>query len=77
MTSMDSRMSLGGQSTSRPWSDVGRSQIIGPSGYQLAGLVDEQGQASNIDPGRLARARETLPVLAQRRRHLMPTTPSA
>lgn len=51
---------------------VGRSQVIDPLGYQLAGLGNEPGQGGcELDPGRLARARETLPVLAQRRDHLL------
>ena len=50
---------------------VGRSQVVDPLGYQLAGLANEPGQASCvIEPSRLARARATLPVLEQRRRHL-------
>jgi predicted amidohydrolase len=50
---------------------VGRSQIIDPLGYQLAGLPNEAGEAGcDLDPDRLVRARLTLPVLAQRRQHL-------
>lgn len=50
---------------------VGRSHIIDPLGYQLAGLANESGHAvADIDAGRLARARQTLPVLEQRTRHL-------
>ncbi len=50
---------------------VGRSQIIDPLGYQLAGLANEPGQAgADVDADRLARARRTLPVLAQRRNWL-------
>jgi len=51
---------------------VGHSQIIDPLGYQLAGLPNEAGEAGcDLDPERLARARRTLPVLAQRRQHLV------
>lgn len=51
---------------------VGRSHVVDPLGYQLAGLGNEPGQAScDLDAGRLARARQTLPVLEQRRRHLL------
>jgi predicted amidohydrolase len=50
---------------------VGHSQIIDPLGYQLAGLPNEEGEAGcDLDPERLVRARQTLPVLAQRRQHL-------
>jgi predicted amidohydrolase len=56
---------------------VGRSHVIDPLGYQLAGLGNEPGQAGcELDPGRLARARETLPVLAQRRHHLLDASPA-
>ena len=50
---------------------VGRSHVIDPLGYQLAGLGNEVGHAECVlDPARLVRARQTLPVLAQRNRHL-------
>lgn len=50
---------------------VGRSQVLDPLGYQLAGLANEPGEAGCvIESARLARARATLPVLEQRRRHL-------
>ena len=56
----------------------GRSHVMDPRGYQLAGLANEPGHAcAEIDLGRLARARQTLPVLEQRRRQLgsaLPTT---
>jgi predicted amidohydrolase len=56
---------------------VGRSHIIDPLGYQLAGLANEPGHAgADIDAGRLARARRTLPVLEQRLRHLGSTPPA-
>lgn len=56
---------------------VGRSHIIDPLGYQLAGLATEPGHAcADIDAGRLARARQILPVLEQRRRHLVTTAPA-
>jgi len=57
---------------------VGRSHIMDPLGYQLAGLGNEQGHATaDIDAGRLARARQTLPVLEQRRRQLGSALPTA
>ena len=57
---------------------VGRSHVVDPLGYQLAGLANEPGHASaDIDAGRLARARQTLPVLEQRRRHLGSALPIA
>lgn len=55
---------------------VGRSHVVDPLGYQLAGLGNEPGQAGcELDARRLARARETLPVLEQRRRHLLEASP--
>ena len=57
---------------------VGRSHIMDPLGYQLAGLGNEQGHATaDIDAGRLARARQTLPLLEQRRRQLGSALPTA
>lgn len=54
---------------------VGRSHIIDPLGYQVAGLANEPGYASaDIEAGRITRAREALPVLEQRRRHLVRRT---
>lgn len=51
---------------------VGRSHVVDPLGYVVAGLGEEQGHVgAELDPARIARARETLPVLAQRRRHLL------
>lgn len=48
---------------------VGRSHVIDPLGYQLAGLANEEGFAcADLEPERLVRARQTLPVLEQRRR---------
>lgn len=56
---------------------VGRSHVVDPLGYQLAGLGNEPGQAScDVDAERIARARETLPVLEQRRRHLLAPVPT-
>lgn len=57
---------------------VGRSHVVDPLGYQVAGLANEQGHVcADIDAGRIARARETLPVLEQRRLHLMATPSGA
>jgi deaminated glutathione amidase len=56
---------------------VGRSHIVDPLGYQVAGLANEQGVAyADVEAGRIARARETLPVLEQRRRLLLSSEPS-
>jgi deaminated glutathione amidase len=56
---------------------VGRSHIVDPLGYQLAGLGNEPGQVScDVEAERIARARETLPVLEQRRRHLLAAVPA-
>ena len=52
---------------------VGRSHVVDPLGYQTAGLAAEPGHVcAEVDLVRLARARQTLPVLAQRRLHLAP-----
>lgn len=57
---------------------VGRSHIVDPLGYQLAGLANESGHAgADISTSRLARARQALPVLEQRRRHLGRALPPA
>jgi len=57
---------------------VGRSHVVDPLGYQVAGLANEQGHVcADIDAGRIARARETLPVLEQRRLQLMATPSNA
>jgi deaminated glutathione amidase len=57
---------------------VGRSHVVDPLGYQVAGLANEQGHVcADIDAGRIARARETLPVLEQRRSHLLSPAPSS
>jgi predicted amidohydrolase len=56
---------------------VGRSHALDPLGYQLAGLANEPGHAGcELDPGRLVRARDTLPVLAQRRQQLTDVIPA-
>ncbi len=55
---------------------VGRSHVIDPLGYQSAGLAAEPGHVcAEVDLARVARARQTLPVLLQRRLHLMPHAP--
>lgn len=47
---------------------VGRSHVVDPLGYLLVGLGDQPGVAvADLDPDRLARVRQTLPLLAQRR----------
>ena len=52
---------------------VGRSQVIDPLGYQVAGLSTETGYVcADIDAERIARARELLPVLKHRRQYLSP-----
>lgn len=55
---------------------VGRSHVVDPLGYQTAGLAAEPGHVcAEVDLARLARARRTLPVLAQRRLHLAAEQP--
>lgn len=50
---------------------VGHSHVVDPLGYQVASLANEPGYVcADIDASRIARARQTLPVLEQRRRHL-------
>jgi predicted amidohydrolase len=57
---------------------VGRSHVIDPLGYQTAGLAAEPGHVcAEVDLARRARARQTLPVLEQRRLHLAPQGPDA
>jgi predicted amidohydrolase len=52
---------------------VGRSHVVDPLGYQTAGLAADPGHVcAEVDLSRLARARQTLPVLEQRRLHLAP-----
>lgn len=47
---------------------VGRSHVVDPLGYVVAGLGNEPGTATTaVDHDRLASARRTLPLLAQRR----------
>lgn len=56
---------------------AGRSQVVDPLGYQLAGLADEVGHAVvDLDHDRITRARQVLPVLEQRRRHLACAAPT-
>lgn len=56
---------------------AGRSHVLDPLGYQLAGLANEAGHAVvDIDRDRIARARQVLPVLEQRRRHLGASAPT-
>jgi predicted amidohydrolase len=51
---------------------VGRSHILDPLGYVVAGLGNAPGVATaTVDQHRLDQARQTLPVAAQRRAHLL------
>lgn len=55
---------------------VGRSHVVDPLGYQIAGLAHEPGHVcADIDTARIARARQTLPLLEQRSRHMQVLNP--